>query len=105
MCLKGDGVLLKVPIVPEGGPAGRLNWVYMPIDRCLSDIIQAFNDRGIYTQSCCCGHGERAGIIFLQDGRVLMLGLNDREKDEVVWNLLPGAVQTREEGEVHSPSS
>ncbi len=33
----------------------------------------ALNNNGIPTSECCCGHGEKEGFIFLQDGRVLRI--------------------------------
>ena len=29
----------------------------VPVDNCIAPLIQALNDFGIETETCCCGHG------------------------------------------------
>ena len=29
----------------------------VPVDNCIANLIQAFNDCGFETEGCCCGHG------------------------------------------------
>lgn len=48
---------------------GRL----VSIDLCISGIVAALNAAGIETLASCCGHGKRAGLIALADGRELVI--------------------------------
>lgn len=48
------------------------------IDFCIEDIVAALNIGGIKTTSSCCGHDEEVGYIYLQDGRKLVVKLEDR---------------------------
>lgn len=50
------------------------------IDFCISDIVAALNAAGVTTVASCCGHGERDGIISLEDGRELVI----KDKENVV---------------------
>lgn len=47
--------------------------VYIQVDSCLADLIQALNDAQIYTITSCCGHGKGYGEIILEDGRTLTI--------------------------------
>lgn len=64
MCERGDTVQVRVPY---WGPDynKRMTWKYQPIDRCLADTIKTLNRHGIFTVSCCCGHGKGEGSILL----------------------------------------
>lgn len=73
MCQWGDTVLLQVPIPSELSHTGEFRWETKAVDRCISDIVQALNSAGIYTSSCCCGHGQSTGSILLQDGREILI--------------------------------
>ncbi len=51
------------------------------IDSCIAPLIRKLNKDNITTISCCCGHGKgyrSSGGIFLNDGRVLIIG--DKKK-------------------------
>ena len=41
------------------------------IDYCIADIVAALNAANIATVASCCGHGEKEGLITLEDGRSL----------------------------------
>jgi hypothetical protein len=48
-----------------------------PVDACIAPIVSALNVAGVVTLGSCCGHGERAGIIELADGRSLVITNRD----------------------------
>lgn len=73
MCDWGTDVILKVNIPAALSHTGQSYWKEVGIDSCIADLVQALNDAGILTASCCCGHGKTEGRIDLQDGRVLMI--------------------------------
>ncbi len=75
MCEYGDTVPLVVPIGADGSHTGKFRWAEKPVDRCLAPIVQALNDAGILTESCCCGHGRGFGYIGLRDGRIMRIGM------------------------------
>jgi hypothetical protein len=43
------------------------------IDHCIAPLVKMLNDNGIGTLTSCCGHGNWAGWIGLDDGRYLMI--------------------------------
>lgn len=73
MCEHGDTVDVLVPIPADLSHTGEDRMALKPIDRCIAPIVRALNEAGIFTRSCCCGHGK-IGSIALQDGRELVLG-------------------------------
>lgn len=73
MCNYGETIELKVLIPANLSCTGVERWSTKPIDSCISDIVQALNNAGIYTASCCCGHGQYDGSILLHDGRELII--------------------------------
>lgn len=76
MCKWGENVVLRVPIHAEDSHTGEFRWAHKAVDRCISPIVEALNRAGIYTRSCCCGHGKADGQIRLHDGRVLVVRNN-----------------------------
>jgi hypothetical protein len=66
VCEHGDTVTMRVPV-----SAGGVEWGERQVDRCVSDLVQALNDAGLYTAGACCGHGRNPGDIPLHDGRWL----------------------------------
>lgn len=55
------------------------------IDFCIADIVAALNAANIKTVASCCGHpntehGKKRGIISLEDGRELLVGLQNFNK-------------------------
>ncbi|MEK5089065.1 hypothetical protein MKY98_19370 [Paenibacillus sp. FSL M8-0228] len=40
----------------------------VPVDACIAEEIQALNDKGVITLSCCCGHGEAGQITEWENG-------------------------------------
>ena len=76
MCTHGDTVSVRV----SNGDAR--SWHFEDIDRCIAPLIEALNAARIYTASCCCGHGEEHGYIWLRDGRALIV-LNEATKEAI----------------------
>lgn len=73
MCEWNDTVPLYVPIPADLSYTGEFRWDWKQVDRCLVPLVDALNKAGIYTASCCCGHGKGDGIIALHDGRELII--------------------------------
>lgn len=58
------------------------------IDFCIADIVAALNAGGVTTVASCCGHGEKDGVISLEDGRELVVRseeMNDKEKERSIY--------------------
>jgi hypothetical protein len=70
-------VILRVLIPADLSYNGQMRWACKGVDACIAPIIQALNDGGIYTASCCCGHGKEDGTIYLHDGRILRIVANE----------------------------
>ena len=95
MCEKLNTVDCLVPISHDLAYDGRFRWDTIAIDSCLAPMVNALNRAGIFTASCCCGHGEVAGHIWLHDGRILVILPavsfdNDEAKDRLVEYLKHG---------------
>jgi hypothetical protein len=73
MCKWGTDTNLCVPIPARLAWDGQFQWAVRGVDSCIADLVQALNAAGIYTANCCCGHDKGDGIIFLHDGRVLII--------------------------------
>lgn len=73
MCKHGEEVELVVPMPAYLSYTGTFRWDVKAIDACIAPIVQALNDAEIYTANCCCGHGKEDGIIYLHDGRELII--------------------------------
>jgi hypothetical protein len=43
------------------------------IDYCIADIVAALNAANIKTVASCCGHGEIAASIAMEDGREIKI--------------------------------
>lgn len=61
-----------------------MEWHEAEIDECIAPLVDSLNKAGIYTVSCCCGHGRERGHIWLRDGRVFVIMPATPSKDEVV---------------------
>ena len=59
-----------------------LNGRVQCIDFCTHKLVAALNAGGIRTVTSCCGHGNDAGRIDLEDGRTLAIAKNAAQ---VVW--------------------
>lgn len=79
MCEKGDTVTMVLPSRPFSDPFGR--HLEYSIDRCIAPLVAALNQGGIATSSCCCGHGDGPGYVFLGNGRALVVAENRAEFD------------------------
>ena len=73
MCEWGNDVVLLVPMPAELSYTGKFRWAYKGVDSCIASIVQALNDARIYTANSCCGHGKADGVIFLHDGRTIVI--------------------------------
>lgn len=73
MCEWGSEKQLLVPIPAELSHTGEFRWAVKGVDLCISDIVQALNNAGIYTSNSCCGHNKENGEILLHDGRNLIV--------------------------------
>lgn len=73
MCEWGTHTDCLVPISSELSYTGEFRWAIKGIDSCIADIVNALNANGIYTSNSCCGHGKSDGVIFLHDGRELII--------------------------------
>ena len=73
MCDWGETIPLWVLIPAELSYTHQDKWAQKPVDKCLASIVRALNNAGIYTSSCCCGHGKIDGSILLQDGREIII--------------------------------
>ncbi len=70
---KKPAAILNVPIPAYLSYTEQFRHDYKAIDACLAPVIQALNEAGVFTASCCCGHGEIDGSIVLHDGQVIAL--------------------------------
>lgn len=73
MCDHGDTVPVRVKIIGRLSHSGRDEWKAKPIDRCLSDLVEALQAGGIDMLGSCCGHGRGQAQIALVDGRQLLV--------------------------------
>ena len=55
----------QVPVPVNGRVRG--------IDLCIADIVAALVVSNLTTVMSCCGHGEQDGVIYLEDGRQLII--------------------------------
>ena len=92
MCKWGSDIVLWVPIPAELSYTGEFRWDYKGVDSCIAPIVQALNDAGIYTASCCCGHGKADGSILLHDGREIIIKNKKEIKGENMENLISGRI-------------
>jgi len=72
MCNPGSNEIVRVPI-KFSFATGKAKWGKRNIDSCMVPIIKALNKGGIYTNGCCCGHGEKHGAVELWGGGVLVI--------------------------------
>lgn len=66
MCKQGETIsftILNAKLEPR----------LIDVDKCISEIVRAFNAMGIITVASCCGHGKRPGNIALADGREIII--------------------------------
>ena len=73
MCKHGTDERMLVYIPEWLSHTGEARFDIKPIDKCIAPIVRALTNAGIYTVSCCCGHGKTEGWIDLLDGRRLII--------------------------------
>ena len=66
-------VMMELTIAADLSHTGQEVQKQMPVDACIADIVRAFNEGGIKTLACCCGHGDQNGYIALMDKRRLTI--------------------------------
>lgn len=71
MCEQGSFEMLKVPEYDQN--TREYIWSEQKIDTCLANLVQILNDGGLFTKSCCCGHGKFKGTLVLQNGKILFI--------------------------------
>ena len=57
-----------------------INAQEIKIDKCLVPYIRGFQNVGIETQSCCCGHGKWDGFIKTKDRLFIVCSQEESEK-------------------------
>ena len=78
MCLNKT---TPVMVAELDGMNELVGMVAVDIDSCIANIVRVLNANGIFTVTCCCGHGSRKGSIILADGRILELSIAQMEID------------------------
>lgn len=73
MCKWGNEIHMPVLVSADMSYTGKQRWAVKGVDSCIADIVKVLNDAGLYTMTCCCGHGKRSGEIKLYDGRNLII--------------------------------
>lgn len=73
MCKWGTNVILSVPIPANLSHTGEFRWDIKGVDSCIAPIVDALNKGGVFTSNSCCGHENGPGVIFLHDGRSLVV--------------------------------
>lgn len=80
MCEWGTTTDLLVPIPANLAAEGALTWKTKPVDSCIAPIVDALNKGGVFTASCCCGHGRQAPEIVLHDNRQLIISHSQHQQ-------------------------
>lgn len=73
MCEWGTNEEIELTIIKELSYTGKERMKIVKVDACITSIIKALNEGGVTTTYSCCGHGEKAGVIILKDGRYLVI--------------------------------
>ena len=71
MSNKGRGAGSTCPSCDKPACLMPINGRVRDIDYCIGHLVAALNAANIPTVASCCGHGERPGIVMLEDGREL----------------------------------
>lgn len=81
MCEPGESVYVLVNMPEDLSSDGSAKVTYKKIDKCIAPLVWALQRGGIDMRASCCGHGKGAGVIYLQDGRVLVI-MNSEKFDK-----------------------
>ena len=73
MCEPGETCYVLVNVPADHSADGTSKVKYVLIDKCIAPLVEALQRGGINMKASCCGHGKGAGMIRLQDGRVLVI--------------------------------
>ncbi|MBA7670179.1 hypothetical protein ES703_78323 [subsurface metagenome] len=73
MCKPGEEAYILVNVPEDLSTDGTSKVKYVLIDKCIAPLVEALQRGGIDMRGSCCGHGQGAGTIHLQDGRVLVI--------------------------------
>ncbi len=81
MCKWGTWKEVLVKIPADLSCDGKERRKYVKIDACIAPIVKALQRGGIDMRDSCCGHGKYfRGRIDLQDGRVLWIQNQKKDK-------------------------
>jgi hypothetical protein len=80
MCEWGKTTSVMVMVPADLSFTGKSRYEHVKIDACIADLIAALQRSGLYTRSCCCGHGKYDGHIELCDGRTLTITFDKAER-------------------------
>lgn len=51
----------------------------VPVDKCISKLVQILNNYGIHTLSSCCGHNKDEGSILIkQDNKIIEIKIPNK---------------------------
>ncbi|KKL66741.1 hypothetical protein LCGC14_2141950 [marine sediment metagenome] len=73
MCEWGETVSVNVKIPADLSHTKTERWKETEIDRCIASIVRSLQEGGVDMRASCCGHGNTAGRILLQDGRTILI--------------------------------
>lgn len=73
MCKWGISKEIMVHVSADLSCTGKDEYKLRKIDICITSIVKALDDSGIFMRGSCCGHGKADGKIDLQDGRTLIV--------------------------------
>lgn len=82
MCEHGNTTPVLVLVPAELSHTGEERFDRKPVDSCIAEIVEALNEKEVWTRCSCCGHGKDVGEIDLEDGRCLLV--LDKETDKMV---------------------
>lgn len=86
--------VVLVPVMCKREDSALIRWKLLPIDQCIADLVRALNVAGLPTSISCCGHGDHPGVIGLEDGRALVVGIaGDRPLGEIAMELAGGVLK------------
>ena len=80
MCKYGTSTRVLVTIPPDLSYTGKERKAVKAIDSCIASLVKALEDGGIKMRASCCGHFKTDGRIDLEDGRILIITLQQQER-------------------------
>lgn len=71
-----NSIPVRVKIPTDLSYPKHEGWDVRPIDACIAPMVRGLQGAGIDMRHSCCGHGQAPGKILLQDGRTVLIVLN-----------------------------